>query len=337
MKVRTLEIKLFSKLSTLTIIIVVPFFNAVAQPNNSFMPNGRPFALVYTDVNYSFNKAGNSKAFEITRAYLGFEYSFSKNISSKVNIDIADPGAGKLQMTAFIKNAFVQYKNNNLSARIGMITTDQFNLSEKHWGYRYIYKSFQDAYNFGPSADLGAAFEYSPAKIISFDISVLNGEGYKRIQSDSTFKTTFGLTFRPFNGFVLRGYYDMMKKNHVQISSSVFVGYTYKNFKAGLEYNIQKNNGMIAGHDFSGISAYSSIIMAQKVSLFVRYDNLKSIVTGNETDPWNKSKDGQLFMGGFDYSPITGVKIAPTFLGWLSRENTRSFTSTIALNVELKF
>ncbi len=42
-------------------------------------------------------------------------------------------------------------------------------------------------------------------------------------------------------------------------------------------------------------------------------------------------------MAGFDYSPTKGVKLAPTYLGWSPREKSKSFTSTIALNIEIKF
>ncbi len=114
-----------------------------------------------------------------------------------------------------------------------MIPTLAYNLQEKLWGYRYIYKSFQDAYNFNPSADLGASVEYSPAKFISLDLSLLNGEGYKRIQADSTFKTTAGITIRPLQWFLLRGYYDMMNHRYNQTTLALFAGYTYKTFKAG--------------------------------------------------------------------------------------------------------
>ena len=321
----------------LSLIVALPALNSNAQSDNIFTPMGKPFALVFSDVNYSLNKAGNSMAFEITRAYLGYEYFFSKNISSKVNIDVADPGAGKLMMTAIIKNAFVQFKNNNFSIRMGMISTDQFSLQEKQWGYRYIYKSFQDAYNFGPSADLGAAIEFSPAKIISFDFSVLNGEGYKRIQLDSTFKTTFGLTLKPVKGLIIRGYYDIMKNRFTQTSTALFTGYTIKTFRAGIEYNIQKNNGMIYGNNFSGISIYSSLGIAEKFSIFTRYDNLKSSVPGNMTEPWNKNKDGQLFLAGLDYLPVKGVKIAPTFLEWIPYDKLKYAASTFALNIEIRF
>jgi hypothetical protein len=328
------------KITLLFVLILVLCFavsNLKAQNDAPFTPSGKPFALIFTDLNYAHNKDGNSKAFEITRAYLGYEYNFSKNISGMVNIDIADPGVGKLQMTAYLKKALVQYKDNNFSARFGMIGTDQFSLQEKLWGYRYIFKSFQDAYNMGPSADLGAAVSYSPAKIISFDVSVLNGEGYKKIQSDSTFKYTFGITLQPFQGFVLRGYYDIMKHNYAQITTSLYAGYTIKNFKIGIEYNNQKDNGMINRHDFSGISVYASLILAEKFSIFTRYDNLRSTTLTGQTDPWNYNKDGQLFMAGFDYSPTPGVKIAPNFQGWSPNNKTIPFTSIFALNFELKF
>ena len=324
-------------LLVLELIFILADFNVNAQTDKEFIPYGKPLVLVFSDVNSSFNKNGNSKAFEITRAYLGYEYFFSKNISSRVNIDIGDPGAGKLQMTAFIKNAYVQYKKNGFSARFGMFGVDQYNIQEKQWGYRYIYKSFQDAYNFGPSADLGAGLEYSPSKFISLDFSVLNGEGYKKLQSDSTFKTTFGLTLRPFEGFVLRGYFDLMKHNFNQNSLALYAGYSYKNFKAGMEYNNQKNNGMLNNHDFSGVSFYSSLAFDKRFSVFARYDDLWSSTLTGQADPWNYNKDGQLIICGFDYSPTPGFKISPNFQGWSPSDKTKSFTSTIALNIEIKF
>ncbi len=308
-----------------------------AQPEETFKPYGKPLVLIYTNINSTFNKDGNSRSVDLTRAYLGYEYFFSKSLSSRINIDVADPGAGKLQMTAFIKNAFLLYKKNNFSVRFGMIGVDQYNIQEVQWGYRYIYKSFQDAYNFGPSADLGAAAEYSPTGFISFDASILNGEGYKKLQADSVFKQTIGITVKPFKGFALRGYYDRMKNNNNQQSLALFAGYSYKAFRVGAEYNLQINNGMINLHDMSGVSFYSAVNLATKFSVFARYDYLKSILNPGDTLPWNVKKDGQLFMAGLDYSPAKGVRIAPTYSGWAPEDDTMSFTSMIALNFEIRF
>ena len=94
---------------------------------------------------------------------------------------------------------------------------------------------------------------------------------------------------------------------------------------------------MIENHDFSGLSVYASIGVAEKFTIFSRYDNLQSTTLTGNTDPWNYDKDGQLFIAGFDYSPTPGVKIAPTFKGWSPDDRLKSFTSTIALNFEIKF
>jgi len=134
------------------------------QEQSGFTPYFKPLVLVFSDVNTTLSKDGSSKGFEITRTYVGFEYFFSEKISSRVNLDVGDPGVGKLQMTAYVKNAYLMYRSSGFSARFGLIGTDEFNVQEKVWGYRYIYKSFQDAYGFGPSADLGAALDEARAK-----------------------------------------------------------------------------------------------------------------------------------------------------------------------------
>ncbi|HLP71350.1 MAG TPA: hypothetical protein VK155_00510 [Bacteroidales bacterium] len=324
------------KYSVLFLLYISSFSGISGQTGEPFKPHGKPVFLTFENFHYSFNREGNNPAFEITRLYLGYEYFFSKNLSARANLDIADPGVGGLQMTAYVKNAFLQYKKGNLAGRMGMISTDAYNLIEKQWGYRYIFKTLQDEYGFNSSADLGAAIEYTPAKFLSFDASVLNGEGYKRIQSDSVFKYTAGVTFRPVEGLIFRVYSDFMKKEHLQNTISFFAGYTLENFRLGLEYSFQKNNKMIKNHDFSGVSAFVSLKLSEKFSALARYDHLWSSTLVNNVDPWNYNSDGQLLIAGFEYSPVAGVRIAPVYMGWLPANNSKSYTSIAGLQLELR-
>ncbi|MBI5008408.1 MAG: hypothetical protein HZB98_01885 [Bacteroidia bacterium] len=325
----------------LLILLIFKVFNngsdALAQTDKQFSPHGNPMALIFTDVNYTFNKTGNSKAFEVTRAYLGYEYYLSQKFYSRITIDVGDPGAGGHQMAAFLKFAYLQYKSDKFSARFGMIPTCQFTLSENIWGYRYIAKSFQDAYRFGPSADLGASAEYSPSKFISFDLSLLNGEGFKKVQIDSSFKSTAGITIKPVEGLSLRAYYDYMNSEHSQRSASFFAGYSKKGFQAGIEYNLQTNNELKKDHDFSGFSIFSSFRMAEKFSVFARYDYLESVIPETASEPWNSMKDGQLFLAGFDYNPVKGVKIAPTFAQYYPYDESLNVSTRLGLYFELRF
>jgi hypothetical protein len=320
----------------LSILMLSTSLSSSGQASDEFKPYSKPIVLIFGNVHSSFNNSGYNNAFELTRVYLGYEYFFSKSFSTRVNIDAGDPKVGDLQLTAYIKNAFLQYKSGKFSGRIGMIGTDQYNLIEKQWGYRYIAKTFQDEYAFGPSADLGAAFEYTPSKLISFDASVLNGEGYKRLQSDSTFKYTFGATIKPVQGLTLRAYTDYMKKDFAQNSWSFFTGYAIKGLKTGLEYNIQKNNKMLSDHDFSGISVWASMRVAEKYSVFARYDYLGSRTLNGAAAAWNLDKDGQLFLAGMDYSPVTGIRIAPVYMGWKPSDASKKFTSSVGLYFEIK-
>ena len=61
-----------------------------------------------------------------------------------------------------------------------MIGNKQFKYQESIWGYRYMYKTFQDENKFGSSADLGVNGEIKVTENLKINLFVLNGEGYKK-------------------------------------------------------------------------------------------------------------------------------------------------------------
>lgn len=303
----------------------------------TFKPHGKPFAKIFSNLHSSYTNGNGAPAFELQRAYFGYEYKFNKEFSAKVNFDISNPGTGSLQMSAFVKNALIKYKKNQLTVQFGLIGMNQFKIQEKAWGYRYIQKSFQDAYKLGSSADLGASISYKFTDFISADLTVMNGEGYKKLQADSTFKTGFGITLSPLKGFTIRGYYDYMKDREAQQTMATFVGYKNSHFSVGAEYNKQKNYKMTKGKDFSGVSLYSSVKVTKKMKIFGRYDKLKSDTMEETTEAWNLDKDGQLYMAGIEYSPIKGLKLSPNFQAWNPRKSDKDFITSAYLNLEIKF
>jgi hypothetical protein len=252
-------------------------------------------------------------------------------------LDVGDPGVGSLQMTAYVKNAYLNYKANNLSVNFGLISTTQFKVQESAWGYRYLEKSFQDAYKFNSSADLGVSAAYKFGDFLSADVMVANGEGYKKIEADSTLRTGVGLTLTPLKNFTARLYYDISSKTNNQQSIATFLGYKAEKFSMGAEYLIQLNPGFNLDRELNGISVFTTIITSKKTKFFARYDNLSSNTLAGESANWNIGKDGQLFIAGFEYSPVKGIKLAPNFKGWRPADNSNGFISTIILNCEVKF
>lgn len=324
------------KISVLLVAMLCFLMMGFTQTEN-FEPGGKPFMKIFTNYHSTFSDGKSNSAFELNRMYLGYEYAFSKNFSAKANLDIGDPGVGKLHMTAYVKNAFLKYNSNNFTAHLGLISTNQFTIQENAWGYRYIEGSFQDAYKFNASADLGASLAYKFNDMLTVDAIIANGEGYKNLQTDSVFRTGFGLTFNPIKKLTARVYYDFSTNVNTQSSVAAFLGFAADWFSLGAEYNHQFNVGFNESYELSGTSIYATVKASKKFKVFGRYDQLMSNTITGDLNDWNISKDGQLFIAGFEYAPVKGVKLAPNFKGWNPTDTGKAFSSSFYLNCEIKF
>jgi hypothetical protein len=329
-----------SKKSLLFLLLVTwfPISSFAQATEEAFKPSGKPEVRLFTNFNSAFRDGDVSNKFEITRAYFGYSYSFSKTISGRVTFDIGNPGGGsKNPFVGMLKFAYVQYQKNNLTANLGMIGSNQFEVQERLWGYRYIYKSLQDEHGFGPSTDLGLSLKYKLSKQLSADFMLVNGEGFRVAESDSALKVGIGATWQPTEAWTIRGYYDnMTKKSKAQQTYAFVTGYTHKKFNLNAEYNYQKENGMISGHDFWGYSFYGTVNLKKNFKFFARYDNVNSKAASTGSTGWNIAKDGKLYHAGFEYTPVNGVKISPNFQGWDPAQQDKSFISKFYISLELK-
>ena len=212
---------------------------------------------------------------------------------------------------AYIKNAQVSWKHKGLTLAGGMISTTQFNMQEKFWGYRYIYKSFQDQYKFGSSADLGLMVAYKFADWVSADAIMTNGEGYKKIQGDLGFQYGLGLTFMPVDGLTLR-LYGSLNDATAEGKSDVynyaaFVGYKCDRFSLGGEFAMMQNTKNVLGDDKLGCSVYGSIKAHKIVDVYARYDWLNSLNSDYA------KKDEMAVIAGLQVKLGKYVKVAPNF------------------------
>jgi len=328
---------------TFMAILGITFLAISQESKEAFKPNGKSIIRVFSNYHSTFADGANTSAFELTRVYLGYEHHFSQELSGTVIFDVADPGdlgTGKtpsLQMTAYVKNAFLNYKHKNLSVNFGMMPTTQFKVQEDFWGNRYLAKVFQDEYGFAASADLGVSATYKFSSIFSADLAIENGEGYKKVQADNKFKTALGLTINPVKELTVRGMADVMGQGTAQNTFAGFVGYKANKFAIGAEYNYQKNNKMVDGNNLFGTSFYGSVDLAKKAKFFARYDDLQSNTPAGKTTNWNLGKDGQLYLAGFEYALAPGVKLSPNYRGWSPADGSKPYVSTLMLNCDIKF
>lgn len=313
--------------------------SAGAQEPGDFKPSGKVFGLLFADYHNTYSEGENVPVFQVTRSYLGYDYSFSKTVSSRVMFDgFTQVINGKMMITGYLRNAYLQYDNGKLLMRGGLIGSEQISVAEKFFNYRYIAKPTIDYAQMIYPVDLGFMARYNAADFLTLDMALLNGKGFREITPDTTLKVVTGATIIPAKNLFFRAYYDLMGPSGVrQATFSLSGAYTGKILTVGAEYLTQANHFMNEGEDYHGISIFSAVRFAEKFSVFGRYDNLVSSTPDGETVPWNLENDGTRFSIGFDYSPARGVRISPNFIGFIPEDEESDFVGTVGINVEARF
>jgi hypothetical protein len=327
------------KVSLLFLLVLGIAITGFSQESTEeFKPNGKPLALIFTNFHTASSDGETTPEFENTRAYLGYEYNFSKEFYAKVVFDVGDPkDGGGHELSAFLKNAYLQYSKGKFKGYFGMISTTQFKVSEKLWGNRYMMKSYQDEYKFNSSADLGINIDYTFADFISADFSIINGEGYKKIQGDDLLRYGIGTTIKPVKNVIARVFVDQTGDEVKQKSLATLLAFSNGKFTLAGEYNYQSNYKMVDGQNQFGTSFYAWYKPQSNWKIFARYDDLNSDELDGEDEPWNISKDGQLMLAGVEYSPVKGVKITPNIRFFNPDKMDAENITYLYLSAELKF
>lgn len=310
--------------------------------DNSVLQKGTVYGTLFLNANTSLMPGQKVRAFEVKRAYLGYKAEISRHYSANIKLDIGNPDdvqdyAAKKRF-AYFKNAYLQYKNNNILFTIGIADCYQFKEQEKFWGKRYIQSSFQDKYKFGPSADIGAFFNYKFNNFISADVSLVNGEGYNSVQNDESFKATAGITVNPYNWLTLRLYSDRFTQaDEKQFTLATFAGLKFKPFELAAEFNYQANNKNNPGFNWYGLSTYTKINITKKINVFGRYDILRSVITRTETLPWNIAGDGSAVFAGAEYVPLKNIKVSLNYQDWVAYAANGNDSRFLFVNLDISF
>ncbi len=315
--------------------------HAFAQ-EKEFIQGGKPFATIFANFHKGITGSAVDKAaFELVRAYIGYEYSISPEFYAKINVDIGSPNDlspySKLRRYAYFKNAFLRYTKNKIKIEFGLISTKQFKLQEKIWERRYLMKSFADEYRLGTSADLGVNINYKFSEAIDADFSITNGEGYNNIQTNDIFKYSLGTTIRFPENITSRVYYDLSHDNIIESTISFFTSYDYnKKWNIAGEVLFRQNKNWVDNHDIFGISIFGKYNITNQYQLFARYDKIESNKVNGSINPWNLSNDGSAIVAGVQFKPIKNIKIALNYHDWYPWAANQENEAFIYLNLEVK-
>lgn len=318
-----------------TVLLSLPF--SLSGQEDAFKPAGKPEARIFTSLNTTFTDGENHTKFDLTRAYFGYSYNFTRNFSARVVYDAASPSPGKPNYSGMLKFGYLKYQNDRLSVTGGMIPLPEYDASDSKWGYRYIYRPAHEFYEFGAAADLGLSVAWKFSSWLSADITVMNGEGYKVLESDSTFKASLGFSITPADGAYFRLYFDNMSKNGTsQNTVELIACYERNGSSLSAAYNYRKNHLMQKNHDYHAITVNGSVAVGDKTKLIGRFDNVSAIIPDDGSVPWYPSREGQLYLIGLQHNLAPGVNISPNYQGWQPSGQGRPFVSSFFLSLDLK-
>lgn len=325
-------------LKVFTLLFSISGLTTIAgQETGTFKPGGKPEARIFTSLSTTFSDGMNHTSFNLGRAYFGYSYNFSKNLTGRIVYDVADPSVGKLKFTGMLKFGYLRYQAGKLAITGGMIPLPEYDYGDKKWGYRYVYKTSHDEYGFGVAADLGINVSYNIAKWLTVDGTIMNGEGFKLTEADSTLKVAAGIALMPTQNLFFRIYIDNMGKNGInQQTMELIAAYENNRFLISGAFNYQKNHGIIDDRDYNAVSFNATIPVNDKIRIFGRYDNISSATLEGAGSQWNLAKDGQLFLAGIEFALAPGVNISPNFQGWKPANSSMPFISRFSLSLDLK-
>ena len=296
--------------------------------------------LVFYDYSYQMNKEEDNNEFELRRVYFTYTRALSDRIVYKFQTDVGRTGNDD-RLTAYLKNAKVDWKTAAGTITIGLQGMNIFNVQEKNWGYRFIEKSAMDQRTFASSADLGIGFARSFSKNVHFSLLATNGRGYKHSENDSYKKVSTQLFYGSkkivgkdgYNVGVILTYepYDLagdagVKTKQSKSVTGVFAGMTKGKVRIGADYDLLKDNGLDITKSI--ISVYGILAVQPNLNLFARFDQWDPNTTIDD--------DGESYIiAGVDYLPVKGFYIAPNFR--LINPQIGDVVKMVKVNFQVKF
>ncbi|MFH1005810.1 MAG: hypothetical protein V1781_10045 [Bacteroidota bacterium] len=343
------------KIITLFVVlqIIISVHSSFAQDTvkvAEFKPYGKLWGYVFGDfyqklhsdslsrgnVQYS-NIANGYNAFDIRRAYLGYDYNISEKFSTEFLLSHEGQTGTDGNRTVFLKLANLRWKNifSKTDLIIGEMATPTWSFTEKSWGYRSVEKTILDMRKLGNSNDVGIALQGKFDEKESFGYNIMIGNGTaSKIESD-IFKKIYGDVYAKFlNQKIIIDLYSDYERTKLspyhksKMTVKALLAYQSEKIVIGVETfrQIQENYAIYTESlpstkkDTTNVIAMGfggyvrGMILKDKLIFLARYDIFNPDTKFNANNIYSdySSYNTEIFMtAGLDYMPMKNVHIIP--------------------------
>jgi len=313
---------------TAAVVAACAGMSFAALADESTKVGGKAY-IDFTNIDSKTNGTKNNASglgFDLTRFYLGVDHSFDDIWSANLTTDVTYVSSESLTQV-YVKKAYLQAKLSDAAiVRIGSADMPWIPYVEGAYGFRYVEKTLIDRLGFGTSADWGL---HAGGKLmdgmVNYAVSAVNGNGYKNPSRSKGLDFEGRVGVMPVKGLNLAvGFYNGKKGKDLQTATGlntasrmdVLAAYSYDMFNVGAEYFSSENNDPTTKDKADGYSVFASVKPAEKVAVFVRYDDAKP----NKTT--NSSLKDTYYNAGVAYEARKNVDLALAFKNHQQKDNT---------------
>lgn len=303
------------------------------------------------EVNGAKSGAKNGYGFDVKRVYFQVDKKFNDIYSLQLQTDVSPvnqtsgsiAGQGLYVKKAFFKAAF----NPAFEVSLGSNELPWIPYAESIYGYRWLENTILEQNNtgvrttFGTSADWGVHAAGKFGTYYAYQVSVINGKGYRDSSRSSGMDVESRLSAKfdqwnfavgsytgargneaygaatiltPAVGTTPAVYKENKVNTHNAQRFNALAAYTGDRIRVGAEYFTATDwqtasiTDTTANHskadDADGYSAFGSYRVTPLYTVFGRYDNVKP---SKKLAPWN---EGEYYNFGIQMSPLKGITLA---------------------------
>ena len=288
---------------------------------------------------YMSSPASGASAFDVTRVYLTYVAELASNVKMRYTSDVTRDTSGRLDL--FAKYAWLEVNKAVLGGRLrfGLIETPWIGFEDGIWGYRVQGSNFADRLGVISSADFGVSLDGKfPGDLIEYFGAVVNGDGYKKAESDKSKRVELRLTGRPLKNVSLSGFIskDYWSDDPSKPRDRTILQAAYKdgNYTLAGDY-LMATGSTAAGKDGTGYSIFGT---AKLGAVFNRLDGYTFIGRLDQWDPNTASASDATtrYIAGVSYELIKGTLVLLD-VDRLRTESGAGDSTALYTHVQVKF
>jgi hypothetical protein len=287
---------------------------------NKMKVSGYMFGDAYGVIDHHDPVAENvDGGFWLRRAYLGFDYTFNSNFSSRLRFEMNSPGDFRSSgsMTPFVKDAYLQYKTGDMAWVAGISPPPTFEVIESHWGYRSVEKTPVDLQRLQGSRDFGLALK-GTAAAGKFKYHAMLANGGNTPQETNGGKAAYlSLGYYPNSNIFFEIYGDTEDRSADEERTTYqgFVGFKGDWGRAGAQYTKQtRTQPGKADVDIALASGFAVFELNPRLNVLARYDRTMDPnpgASGIAYLPMVNNAESDLAIVGLDWTIAPKINLIP--------------------------